>query len=182
MQSKNEIVKDSQKTSWDRQENESAKAYAAFCAYRDYGIDRSITKVLRTYNDKYGSRSLLNRWSNRFGWVKRCYAYDVFMEKERRKELYIYHLEMTKRHAEQAQLLQEKAISALQDIEPSSLSNQELLRYMEVGMKLEKDAFGYAIEGEVSYRDEEEHKQHDPIGERMFKDLRETTEKLLAMR
>lgn len=59
---------------WNRLEGGSGKAYAGFFAYRDYGIDRSITKVLRTYNDKYGSRSLLNRWSNRFGWVKRCYA------------------------------------------------------------------------------------------------------------
>jgi hypothetical protein len=29
---------------WREQEGETTKAYAAFCAYRDYGIDRSIQK------------------------------------------------------------------------------------------------------------------------------------------
>lgn len=171
-----------QKPSWDRQPNESAKAYTAFCTYRDYGIDRSVTKVLERYNGNYGSRSMLTRWSNRYGWVKRCFDFDIFMEKERRKELHSYHLAMIKRHADQAQLLQEKAIAALQGIDPTSFSNQELLRYIEVGMKLERDTLACASE-EIGFLAEDDEKdQIDPIATRVYDGFIETAERLLAMR
>lgn len=31
---------------WERQKNESSKAYAAFCIYRDLGTERSLDKAL----------------------------------------------------------------------------------------------------------------------------------------
>ena len=59
---------------WDRQPDESAKAYAAFTAYRDGGPQRS----LRATSKQLGrSRSLLNAWSARYGWVHRAEAYDA---------------------------------------------------------------------------------------------------------
>lgn len=61
------------KNLWQRQPNESDKAFEAFTAYRDLGPQRSIDK-LRAVIPK--NRALLGRWSAKFDWVARVQAYD----------------------------------------------------------------------------------------------------------
>ena len=53
---------------WDRQPNESPKAFEAFATYRDMGYQRSLAAVGWRLHK---SRSLLSRWSAAHGWVKR---------------------------------------------------------------------------------------------------------------
>jgi hypothetical protein len=58
---------------WERQEGESAEAFAAAEAYFVLGAGRSLAKV----GQKWGkSRSLLERWSQEWRWVERAEAYD----------------------------------------------------------------------------------------------------------
>ncbi len=163
--------------SWDRRKGESAKAYAAFCAYRDYGINRSLTKVIQRYNGKYGSRTLLAKWSTLHDWVRRCYEYDVFMEKERRRELNSYYIKMLKRHAEQAKLIQEKALKALQKVDPETLTNQELLKYLEIGMKIERETLCLPIE-----IDNPQESNNNFTEAKISKEIMEKTEALLNLR
>jgi hypothetical protein len=40
--------------SWERLTGESAGAYSAFCAYRDYGPERNIRKAAEAYGVKRG--------------------------------------------------------------------------------------------------------------------------------
>ena len=51
---------------WGRQRNESAKAYAAFRAWRDRGPERTLA----------GTRSIDRRWSARWHWRQRAAAWD----------------------------------------------------------------------------------------------------------
>lgn len=61
---------------WDRQPGESARAFAAFCVYRDDGAGRS----LRATVDKTGTKlTQIGAWSRRHGWVSRVEAYDAHM-------------------------------------------------------------------------------------------------------
>jgi len=60
---------------WERQNNESSKAYAAFCVYRDLGPERSLEKV-RQNLDKPRTRKWLGEWSVKYNWVERAQAYD----------------------------------------------------------------------------------------------------------
>ncbi len=53
---------------WDRQVGESAHAYAAFLAYRDYGDDRSLAKVAAKLGKKTHN---LERLSSRWKWQDR---------------------------------------------------------------------------------------------------------------
>ena len=65
---------------FERQPNESEKAYAAFCCYRDLGSGRSLAKAAETY---YGSRANLAQvgvWSSKFSWVERARSYDDWTE------------------------------------------------------------------------------------------------------
>jgi protein subunit release factor A len=60
-------------TIWERQENETIKAYSAFCEYRDIGSERSQDKVSKKLGK---SRQLLSRWASQYEWVKRVEAYE----------------------------------------------------------------------------------------------------------
>jgi len=158
---------------WDKQPGESQKAYAWFCRYRDYGMDRSMAKVLRKYIGKTSS-AVHSHWSARYDWVKRAEAYDGYLEKERRKEYEAYNLEMGKRHIQQARALQEKAMVRLQQLDPTEMTPTELLRFLDLGMKIEKDSLP-ASDGMATEKADKD----DIIGQRLSKELLDRTERLL---
>lgn len=170
---------DEKNQNWDRQQGESSKAYAAFCAYRDLGINRSVMKVVETYAGLYGKRAILNRWSIQHSWVKRSSEYDDFLEKQRRKELQAQAIEMTHRHIEQSRILQDKAVKALSRIDPSSLSNQELLKFIETGMKLERGILTYYVPEE---KDNIEEKKNDETATRISDEILELTHRMFERR
>jgi len=58
---------------WERQVNESERAYQAFDVYRRLGLDRSLVKAAREVGK---SRQLLERWSVRHCWQDRMLAWD----------------------------------------------------------------------------------------------------------
>jgi hypothetical protein len=160
---------------WERQKDESAKAYQWFCRYLDYGVDRSFMKVRKKYGESSISMRLFERWSAQHQWIKRCCRYDESVEAEHRKELRAYAIEMAKRHMEQAKTLQKKAFTRLEELSPEELSPTELLRFLEVGMKLERETLGPPLE-DISGD------KVDPIGVKLGKELMERTERLLANR
>ncbi len=59
---------------YDRLPNETSKAWAAFCIYRDMGGDRSHEKL----RQKYGKTTAryFHIWSAKYKWVERCKAFD----------------------------------------------------------------------------------------------------------
>ena len=59
---------------WERMDGESAKAFAAFCAYLELGDERSVRAVGQKL-DK--SRTQIGKWSAAFKWVERAAAYDA---------------------------------------------------------------------------------------------------------
>lgn len=70
--------------SYDRQGKETIKAYAAFCLYRDMGVDRTLKQTEKKYyaaGDGQTSRITKNirqiqLWSSANNWVDRCKDYD----------------------------------------------------------------------------------------------------------
>ncbi len=72
---------------WERQENESDKAYYAFSVYRDLGPGRSLRAVAEAvYGPRWehGKRTV-EGWSSRFDWVSRVRALDARDEMLRRE-------------------------------------------------------------------------------------------------
>lgn len=65
---------------WDRLEKETARAYRAFCVYRDMGAERSLSKVRDKLGKKSGYDRQLQEWSSQHRWVDRARAYDDHME------------------------------------------------------------------------------------------------------
>ena len=81
--------------SWEKLPKESAAAFAAFCAFRDYGAERNIKRALRSVereNIKYAKRYRTWReWSRLFSWYQRAADYDKYIDRlkqaERRKSI-----------------------------------------------------------------------------------------------
>jgi hypothetical protein len=92
--------------SYDRQDKETIKAYAAFCIYRDLGTGRTQEKVCHVlyppeaHQKATRNISQLIVWSRQWKWVDRCKDYDRDREQEVRvmlreveKDRYIQDLE-----------------------------------------------------------------------------------------
>jgi hypothetical protein len=164
---------------WERQKGETTKAYAAFCAYRDYGIDRSIQKVVNKYIENSWSMSLLLRWSAKHNWIQRCVAFDSYMDKERQKEYLAQTLEISRRQAQSARRIQEIALERLSQLDPSTLSNQELLRYLEAGMKMEKEAL--ALSGTFTINEDSKQEGSVVMGMKLSNEILQRTQRLLGI-
>jgi hypothetical protein len=68
---------------WERQEGESAKQYAYFKMFLDFGALRTIPKVQEKTNK---SLTYLNTLSSRNNWIARADAYDRYIDEITRKE------------------------------------------------------------------------------------------------
>ena len=76
---------------WERRPGESARAYAAFCVYRDLGTGRSLNLAYAEWRRSLGfagdagkAAGYWAQWSSGFDWVARAEAYDVHLEQLRR--------------------------------------------------------------------------------------------------
>lgn len=63
---------------WEKSDDESAKAYHAFCVYRDMSpFERSYQKVADVvYGKESGNVRQIERWGSKFAWVARVDAWD----------------------------------------------------------------------------------------------------------
>jgi hypothetical protein len=137
-----------QPEAWDRQRGESNLWYARFERYRLAGPSRSL---LGTLNSEMIEKGLLrktrvpgawNRAFERWRWRERAEAWD---EQERHKlQAARAHdvEEMNRRHIQEAQALQNKALQRLKALELDDLSATDVLRYFVEATKLERSARG----------------------------------------
>ena len=68
---------------WDQKLGESAKAYEAFCVYRDLGSERSILKAAQKLLKSEGT---LKRWAGRWNWTSRVDAWDTHISEQATKQ------------------------------------------------------------------------------------------------
>ena len=69
---------------WERQPRETAKAYEAFCVYRDLGPNRSLRRAAQKLEK---SLSLIERWSKRWGWQERLRQMQIYQDRLDQKAL-----------------------------------------------------------------------------------------------
>ena len=128
---------------WDRRQDESSKAYEAFCIYRDMGIQRSLSKVAEKLQK---SATLINRWSREKNWVKRAEAWDDEQERIEReaaqKEQAKAIREMRKRHSDLAQAMLIKSARALARIPDDEIKAGDVSRMVDIASKLERISRG----------------------------------------
>ena len=122
---------------------ESAKAFEAFCAYRDMGPGRSVAKVGHAVGK---STTLMARWSGRWAWVARVATWDadtaVKVAMAQQEEI----VEMRSRHARISAAFLGKVVGGLAKLDPGELKPGELTRMFDVAMKAERTSRGASSE------------------------------------
>ena len=122
---------------------ESAKAFEAFCAYRDMGPGRSVAKVGHAVGK---STTLMARWSGRWAWVARVATWDadtaVKVAEAQQGEI----VEMRSRHARISAAFLGKVVGGLAKLDPGELKPGELTRMFDVAMKAERTSRGASSE------------------------------------
>jgi hypothetical protein len=129
---------------WEQQPGESARAFGAFCLYRDLGPRRSLRAAAAAFYGRTSAASerQVDKWSRAFGWVERASAWDRHLDAEARKAQEEARREMVERHVREARALQAKALERLRALCPEELGPGDLLRYIVEAAKLERLALG----------------------------------------
>lgn len=124
---------------WERQENETPKAWEAFCKYRDMGVDRSLRKVVQALNKNL---TTIAEWSSKYKWVERAAAWDAEQDRLARIEQAKEIKKMRNRHAGMAKAMIVKAGRALNRIPEEEITMMDISRMIDVATKLERISRG----------------------------------------
>jgi hypothetical protein len=126
---------------WDRLPEESGKAWHAYQIYLYLGPTRSFRKVMTELDANYTYSKQLEKWSRQYSWVDRACAWDRHIDEERKREYIGAIKEMAQRQAQIGRKLQDKAREGLQKLDVSALKPADLVRLLDVGVKIERSSW-----------------------------------------
>jgi hypothetical protein len=94
------------------------------------------------------SKALITRWSSRHGWAERAAAYDQHLQRVRDAVTDDEVAAMTRRHLQEARLIQDRAVRRLQKVaaDGSDLSAIDAARALALAVKLERLIMGESTE------------------------------------
>jgi hypothetical protein len=138
--------------SWERLGGESGAAYAAFCAYRDYGSCRNIRKAAeaecKKQHGEYDRSRIEKRyrmwrmWSMQFRWVKRAEDYDLYLDRLRQAELRKTIEARGEAHREVTGKMLQVVNKKLDMMNPADLSQGAVAEWVETAIKTDREIFG----------------------------------------
>ena len=139
---------------WEKQPDETGKAYGAFLYYMKLPPDiRSIQRAIKEKNGAVTSSTirLWSKWSSQHSWVHRASSWDYEQERQRALARNKAIIDMEDRHIKVAQALQQKAIERLRELDKAELNITETLRYFLEGAKMERLTLGQPNDISTSY-------------------------------
>lgn len=128
---------------WERQEGESVKAFEAFTVYLEMGDERSIREVAQRLAK---SRTLIGRWSVTYQWVERVAAFDADVQRKAHAKAVKKRRNMVDRHISIALKMQEKALMALEQMDPADIDPKNLIAMLREATKLEQEMRTAAVD------------------------------------
>jgi hypothetical protein len=159
--------------SWERLPGESGAAYAAFCAYRDYGVDRNIRKAAVRYADslefdgtgggvteqRQGSKPsnstqtvekryrVWRNWCTQFRWKERAADYDRYTEKLKQTEMRKTIEAQGEMHRAVTGKMLEVVKQKLDKMNPEDLSQGNVTEWVQTAIRAEREAAGLVVSG-----------------------------------
>jgi hypothetical protein len=134
--------------SWGRLPGESALAYAAFCAFRDYGSERNIRKAVETAeqdNGQWDKRYRVWRnWCSAYRWRERAADYDNYTDKLKQAELRKTIEAQGEKHRAVTKKMLEVVEKKLDLMNPADLSQGTVTEWVETAIRAEREAWQFA--------------------------------------
>ena len=134
--------------SWERLTGESSAAFAAFCAFRDFGAERSIRKAVDGYEKDEEVRAKRYRvwrnWSTQFRWRERAADFDRYTEKLKQTEFRKTIEAQGEKHREVTGKMLEVVSKKLDLMDPAELTQGNVTEWVETAIKAERDAGQFA--------------------------------------
>jgi len=132
--------------SWELLPGESGVAFAAFCAYRDFGLERNILKAVETVEKDKAMQikryRVWRNWSTQYRWRERAAEFDKYTENLKQAE---------RRKTIEAQGEQHRAVTGkmlavvskkLDLMDPAELTQGNLTEWVETAIKADREAAG----------------------------------------
>ena len=132
--------------SWERLPGESGAAFSAFCAYRDYGLERTIRKAVESTEKEEPVRGKHYRtwlnWSAQFRWRERAADYDRYTEKLKQAEFRKTVEAQGEKQREVTAKMLDVVSKKLDAMIPEKLSQDNVAEWAETAIRLEREAAG----------------------------------------
>ena len=132
--------------SWERLAGESALAFAAFCAFRDLGAERSIRGAVESVEKDKGVRgknyNVWRNWCTQFRWRERAADYDCYLEKLKQTELRKTIEAQGEKHRVVTGKMLDVVNKKLDLMNPEELKQGNLTEWVQTAIKAEREAAG----------------------------------------
>ena len=132
--------------SWEQLPGESGKAFTAFCAFRDYGADRSIRQAVEAFEkDKTRQEkryAVWRGWAVEYRWKERAADYDRFVEKLKLTELRKTIEAQGEKHREVTGKMLDVVKQKLENMNPDDLTQGNVNEWVQTAIKAEREAAG----------------------------------------
>jgi hypothetical protein len=142
--------------SWERLAGESGLAYAAFCAYRDYGPDRNIRKAVETALAGDGGEAgtekgkvekryrMWRAWAGQFRWRERAADYDRYLDRLKQTEMRKTIEEQGRAHRLVTGKMLQVVTKKLELMNPEDLTQGAVKEWVETAFWVDRDAGHFA--------------------------------------
>jgi hypothetical protein len=132
--------------SWERIQGETPLAYSAFCAFRDYGLERTIRNAVESVEKDEKAQAKRYRvwrnWSTLFRWRERANDYDRYMEKLKQNEMRKTIEAQGEMHRQVTGKMLGVVNKKLDTMNPDELTQGNLTEWVQTAIKADNEAAG----------------------------------------
>ena len=132
--------------SWERLTGESGAAFAAFCAFRDYGVERNIRKAVESFEKDETKREKRYRvwrnWCTQYRWKERAADFDRYTERLKQEEFRKTIEAQGEKQREVTGKMLDVVNKKLDMMNPSELTQGNLTEWVNTAIKAEREAAG----------------------------------------
>jgi uncharacterized short protein YbdD (DUF466 family) len=132
--------------SWERLKGETSAAFAAFCAFRDLGLERNIRKAVESVETDEAVRAkrykVWRNWSTLYRWRERVADYDKYIERLKQAELRKTIEAQGEKHREVTGKMLDVVKKKLDTMNPQELTQGNVPEWVNTAIKAEREAAG----------------------------------------
>jgi ribosomal protein S3AE len=132
--------------SWERLTGETSAAFAAFCAFRDCGLERNIRKAVESVEKDVDVQAKKYRvwrnWSTQYRWRERVADYDKYIERLKQAELRKTIEAQGEQHRAVTGKMLEVVKKKLDTMNPQELTQGNVPEWVNTAIKAEREAAG----------------------------------------